>query len=454
MRIAHITPYVHGIGGMEIYLLSLCRAMRAAGAEMRIATPECGGAAERESLWQGFPVFHYPLPAALSTAEVQGIAPPRGVAALHRWLADERPGIVHFHNFGLGMGVTELQAARAAGAAVILTLHLPSLGLTCLRTTMMRWGSQPCDGVIHPVRCAACCFSAKGIPPAAARPLAQMADWAGRVGWPLPSVLGRMAALPRAVAARQQAMREAFRCCDRIVALSDWAHNVLMTNGAPANKIVLNRVGCSLPPAPSSTREPFGQRPIRLGFVGRLHREKGAHHLVRAFRSVPQARLALELCVSVNGDDERRELQAIALQCAPDQRIRIRQNVAREEVAADLAHWDAVVCPSTQFELGPMVALEAFSRGTPVLATDLPNLNHLVTDHVNGRLFPVGDEPALAAILSEIAASPESTVQRWQTSIPTARSMEEVTASYRDLYEELDQTRRSRPQRAAGGTNV
>lgn len=437
MRIVHISPYVHGIGGMEIYLLSLCHSLRDAGADVRIASPDGDGTGQRAGVWQGFPIFHYPLPAALSTAEVQGIAPARGVDALRRWLAEARPDIVHFHHFGLGMGVTEVQAAQATGARTVLTLHLPSLGLTCLRTSMMRWGSEPCDGVIDSLRCAACCFSAKGIPPAVALPLAHLAEWAGRTGRRLPGGLGRMAALPHAVAVRRDHMSEAFRLCDRIVALADWAREVLIANGAPAGKVVLNRVGCRLPPAPASPREPFGQRPIRLGFIGRLHPEKGAHHLVRAFRMRPEARLELDLCVSVNGPEEQRELAAMRSLCAPDPRIRIRKNVAREDVATALAHWDAVVCPSTVLELGPMVVLEAFSRGTPVIGTDLPNLNHLITDHVNGRLFPVGDESALARILSDIAASSAATVQQWQQSIPAVRTMSEVTADYQELYEKL-----------------
>lgn len=449
MRIVHITPYVHGIGGMEIYLLSLCQSLRGAGAEVRIAAPESGGLQEHESVWQDFPVFHYPLPAALTTAEVQGIAPARGVEILHRWLLDMHPDIVHFHNFGLGMGVTEMEAARAAGARTVLTLHLPSLGLTCLRTSMMRWGSEPCDGVIDPVRCAACCFSAKGIPPLAARPLAHLAAAAGRFAWRLPGPLGRMAALPGAVAMRREHMRQAFHVCDRIVALAGWARDVSLANGAPAEKVVLNRVGCSLPPAPALPREPFGGRPVRLGFAGRLHPEKGAQHLVRAVRSRTQAYLELELCVSVHGDEERRELAAMQSLCAPDPRIRIRENVGREQVAAALARWDAVVCPSTVFELGPMVALEALSRGAPVIASDLPNLNDLITDNVNGRLFPAGNASALATILSEIAVSPAATVQRWQHSIPAVRTMSEVASGYREIYAELERNCRPRARSAA-----
>lgn len=451
MRIAHLTPYVHGIGGMEIYLLSLCHALRDSGADVRIAAPGSEASGERESLWHGFPVFHYPLPSPLTTAEVQGIAPARGVEALHRWLAGMRPDVVHFHHFGLGMGATELEAARSAGARTVLTLHLPSLGMTCLRTSMLRWGSEPCDGVIDPLRCAACCFSAKGIPPAAAQPLAHLAAAIGRSGARLPGPVGRMAALPQAVAARRAHMVKAFHHFDRIIALADWARDVLLANGAPAGKVVLNRVGCGLPPAPPPSREPYGQRPVRLGFVGRLHPEKGALHLVRALRSQPHAALTLDLCVSLNGDQERREWAALQSLCAPDRRIRMRANLAREEIAASLAHWDAVVCPSTQFELGPMTVLEAFSRGTPVIATDLPNLNHLVTDHVNGRLFPLGDESALAAILAEIAASPATTLQSWRQSIPAVRTMDEVAASYRQLYEELARDRPSRPQPAATG---
>lgn len=57
---------------------------------------------------------------------------------------------------------------------------------------------------------------------------------------------------------------------------------------------------------------------------------------------------------------------------------------------------EIVVMPS-HYESFGMVALEAMAMGTPVIASEVGGLAHLVRDGQNGYLIPVGDASALAA---------------------------------------------------------
>lgn len=54
-----------------------------------------------------------------------------------------------------------------------------------------------------------------------------------------------------------------------------------------------------------------------------------------------------------------------------------------------------------------MVAVEALACGTPVLATDIDNLRHLVRPGF-GRLVPTEDPEAYAEILLELLGSPRT----------------------------------------------
>jgi glycosyltransferase involved in cell wall biosynthesis len=84
-------------------------------------------------------------------------------------------------------------------------------------------------------------------------------------------------------------------------------------------------------------------------------------------------------------------------------------------------------------EGGPTVALEAHAAGVPVIGSDIPALSELIRHNIDGALHPAGDARALAAILLELAAHPE-TVDTWRARLQGVRTMDDVTRDYLEMY--------------------
>lgn len=82
------------------------------------------------------------------------------------------------------------------------------------------------------------------------------------------------------------------------------------------------------------------------------------------------------------------------------------------DVGAAYHAFDVLCVPSVADESLPLVVLEAFAAGVPVVASRLSGLPEAVLDGANGRLFPPGDVAELAAILMQIAAD-RSLLARW-----------------------------------------
>jgi glycosyltransferase involved in cell wall biosynthesis len=74
--------------------------------------------------------------------------------------------------------------------------------------------------------------------------------------------------------------------------------------------------------------------------------------------------------------------------------------------------FDLLCVPSIADESLPLVVLEAFAAGIPVIASRMSGLPEAVVDESNGRLFAPGDAAELAAILEQVAAE-RSLVARW-----------------------------------------
>jgi glycosyltransferase involved in cell wall biosynthesis len=74
--------------------------------------------------------------------------------------------------------------------------------------------------------------------------------------------------------------------------------------------------------------------------------------------------------------------------------------VSAERVRAEMAGAAALVFPSIWYEGLSRVVIEAFSKGTPILASDLGPISTIVTDGRTGMLFRAGDSADLAAKLA------------------------------------------------------
>jgi glycosyltransferase involved in cell wall biosynthesis len=426
------------LGGTEVYVAGLCRRLRDAGQEVLVAAPDSAAAAEERTYeHDGISVYRYPIPSAPTRGEVQGTARVRGAERFHRWLAAQRPDVVHAHTFVTGLGLDELKAAKSAGAKVVVTTHSASLGWICQRGTMMRWGERLCDGLCRPAKCAACALQARGIFKPLAGALAAIPPEIARGARRLPGALGTALSMPDLIRRNQARQREMISVVDRFVLLTDWALGAAASNGAPRDRLALNRLGLShgkVAAKPGPDEQPTG-RPITIGYLGRFDPIKGVHDLARAAASLPpDIRVLVEFRGPVLRPADRAVLRALRVLAGKDPRITFAEAVPEADALQILAGYDVLCCPSVCLEGGPTVAIEAHAVGTPVIGTRIGGLAELVTDGLNGRLVAPGDWRALAGVLAALAGDPSGTIDRWRRKLPPARTMDQIAADYLAVY--------------------
>src|SRR5262249_51205168 len=119
------------------------------------------------------------------------------------------------------------------------------------------------------------------------------------------------------------------------------------------------------------------------------------------------------------------------------------------EMPAAYAAADALVLPSDGNETWGLVANEALACGRPVVLADtVGSAPDLVADGSAGRMYPLGDIPALAAAIRHLIASPPSAVRLAAKS--AAYSLSAAVDGIAAGVEWAATTRGSRPHRKAG----
>jgi glycosyltransferase involved in cell wall biosynthesis len=142
--------------------------------------------------------------------------------------------------------------------------------------------------------------------------------------------------------------------------------------------------------------------PLRLLAAGRLSPEKGFDVLIKAMRIAIDHELDVRLDI-VGSGPERRDLATAAASLG--ERVRLIPALPHEELMRRLDDVHALVAPSRREGLG-LVALEAFARGRPVVASRVGGLTESIVDGVDGFLVPPEDPQALAAALARLPIGP------------------------------------------------
>lgn len=130
-------------------------------------------------------------------------------------------------------------------------------------------------------------------------------------------------------------------------------------------------------------------------YVGRLSAEKGINVLLNAF-----GKTAAKLKIAGGGPMEA-QIETTAAQFP---NIELLGAKTPEETRMLISGAKALIFPSIWFETFGMVIIEAFSCGTPVIASAIGEAKHLVIDGANGLLFEPGDENDLLAKLQRFEA--------------------------------------------------
>jgi starch synthase len=147
-------------------------------------------------------------------------------------------------------------------------------------------------------------------------------------------------------------------------------------------------------------------------FVGRITRQKGLAHLLRAAKDLPGQ---LVLCAGAPDTAEIASETAHLveqLQAARDDVVLISEMLPKPDVVQLLSHATVFVCPSVYEPLG-IVNLEAMACGTAVVASAVGGIPEVVVDGETGLLVaydegdPRGFESALAAAVAELLADPD-----------------------------------------------
>ena len=204
------------------------------------------------------------------------------------------------------------------------------------------------------------------------------------------------------------AEKSAYESADAIIAVSDGMRADVLAaypNVDPA-KVVTIRNGVDVdrfkPTTDTALLAELGITNRYAIFVGRITRQKGLAHLLRAWQNVP-AEYGLVLAAG-SPDEETigNEVKGLIeeLQKTRSNVIWIPEMLPHEKLCALLTSADLFICPSIYEPLG-IVNLEAMACETAVLATRVGGIPEVVADGSTGKLVDYsGDGATLESDLS------------------------------------------------------
>lgn len=172
-----------------------------------------------------------------------------------------------------------------------------------------------------------------------------------------------------------------------------------------------------------------------VGTVGRLADQKGYCYLIEAANLILQKEIQVYFLIIGDGPlaEEHKE-QAERLGIAD----KIIFTGGRTDVE-ELLHCMDLFASSSLWEGLPTVLLEAMAVDVPIVATDIPGTNELISHQQNGLLVKAYSPESLADGINELLHSPELRVKLAKNARKTVRgySIDSIAERYEALYQKM-----------------
>lgn len=274
--------------------------------------------------------------------------------------------VVHFHNWLPQISPGAFYAARKAGAAVVLTLH--NYRWICPKGILFRDG-EVCEDCVG-----------KKVPWNA---IAHGCYHESRAG----------SAAVTTTLGLHNVLHTTDRAVDGFIALSGFARNKLTPTAIPADRVHIKPNFLTSDPGPGSGSGGYAM------YLGRLSPEKRIDTLLDAWRKL-DGKVPLKI---VGGGPLAAEVESAA---AEDPSIEYLGFVANEEAIKLVGEARALVFTSGTYEGQPKTIVEAYAKGTPVIASKFGSMEDLVEDAITGWHVQPGDSADLARVVEEVFSKP------------------------------------------------
>jgi glycosyltransferase involved in cell wall biosynthesis len=169
---------------------------------------------------------------------------------------------------------------------------------------------------------------------------------------------------------------------------------------------------------------------IKLVYVGRISKIKGLYLLLSVLDKLKEKNWQLDIYGKVTEESYYQQCLALTEQ---NKAISWKGVVAPAEVINTLKGYDLLVSPSLVQEMSPLITLEAFAAGIPVLASDVLANREEITEGKNGWLYTLNSKHSLNKKLEYILGNP-SILKQASVHLPVLKTFEMVADIHLKIY--------------------
>ena len=319
--------------------------------------------------------------------------------------------VMHVDNFFPLISPSIYYAAKEAGVPVVQTLH--NYRLLCPNGLFFREG-QVCED------CLGKCI-----------PLSGVQHGCYRQSKAASGLIATMLTVHRL-------LKTWVNMVDCYIALTEFARQKFIQGGRPATNIVVKPHFISPDPGVGS-----GSGGYAL-YVGRLSIEKGLDTLLAAWEI-----LGAKIPLKIIGDGQLSALVAEIVNKLPHVEWLGRKPV--EEVYELMGEAMMLIVPSKWYETFGRVAVEAFAKGTPVIASNIGAIAELVESGRTGLHFHPNDPEDLAAKVQWAVANPAKLAQMRREARAEFEAKYTAQQNYHRLIEIYELASTARLQKSYSG---
>jgi glycosyltransferase involved in cell wall biosynthesis len=148
---------------------------------------------------------------------------------------------------------------------------------------------------------------------------------------------------------------------------------------------------------------------LKIVFVGSLVQQKGVHTAVEAMGLLQDSDPALPVSLHILGKghpEYEAQLHDAVRRWRIDNRVTFHAPITREQLPQFLAQFNSLVLPSVWAEPLARISQEGMAAQLAVVGTPTGGTKEILSDGVNGLVFPPDDAPALAEQWKRLVRDP------------------------------------------------